>query len=123
MVTKRNGKIAGRGAETRAERRRFLGQNGNLSRGDAAPRKGVSLHLLGDQGVLFDLPAQRLYAANTTASFIWCCLEERRPLRETCERLADTFGLRLADAETYVEGMVSQWRELGLIDGGPSLGG
>ncbi|MBE0532487.1 MAG: PqqD family protein [Rhodospirillales bacterium] len=100
-----------------------MGQSDGPSRGDAVPRKGVSLHLLGDQGVLFDLPAQRLYAANTTASFIWCCLEERRPLRETCERLADTFGLRLADAETYVEGMVTQWRDLGLIDGGPYRGG
>lgn len=89
----------------------------------AAPRQGVSLHLLGDQGVLFDFPAQRLYAANTTASFIWCCLEERRPLREICGRLADTFGLRLADAVTYVEGILAEWRKLGLIDGGPDRGG
>ncbi len=117
-MTKRAGKM-----DIRAERQRTSMQVVGPSAGDAVPRRGVSLHLLGDQGVLFDFPAQRLYAANATASFIWCCLEERRTRRQTCERLAETFGLRLADAETYVEAMLVQWRELGLIDGGPRRGG
>ena len=86
---------------------------------EAVPRQGVSLHLLGDEGVLFDAPGQRLYAANTTASFIWCCLEEGRPLRETGQALADTFGVPLAEAEAHVEAMVAQWRTLDLVEGGP----
>ena len=90
----------------------MMKNTGTAGRGmDAVPRQGVSLHLLGDQGVLFDFPAQRLYAANTTASFIWCCLEERQPSQEICGRLADTFGLRLAEAETYVAGMLAEWRD------------
>lgn len=89
-----------------------------LPSGDAAvPGPRVSLHLLGDDGVLLDAARQRLYAVNTTAAFIWCCLEERVATAEIGARLARVFGVGRGDAERHVARIVARWRELRLVGG------
>ena len=81
------------------------------------PHTGVSLHFLGEEGVLFDARQQKLYATNTAATFVWCCLEENLPQGEICERLSRTFKFRPADASAYVNQIVARWRDVGLVDG------
>lgn len=80
----------------------------------------VSLHFLGAGGLLFDSANQKLYAANTTATFIWCCLEDAQPVRDIVERLQRTFGLSSSEADTAVAHALKSWHEVGLLDGSVS---
>ena len=79
-------------------------------------RADVSLHFLGSGGVLFDAAAQKLYAANTTATFIWCCRDEGDPPQRIAERLVHTFALSRAAADAAVDQAFDAWRRLGLLD-------
>ena len=85
------------------------------------PRRHVSLHFLGDEGVLFDAAAQRLYAVNTTATCVWCCLEEEMSPARIAERLNDAFGLAKSEAMSYVTDIVARWRELRLVSDSQSF--
>jgi hypothetical protein len=85
-----------------------------------APAAGVRLFLLDDEGLLFSAAVQTIHALNTTAAFIWCCLEERQTLGEAAARLADSFGFSPADAGRHVAIMLDTWRGLGLLAGGAS---
>jgi hypothetical protein len=86
-----------------------------------APRRRVSLHFLGDEGVLFDAAGQKLYALNTTATFIWCCLEDRLRLPEVAGKLTGVFGIRPAEARSYVDEIIGRWREFQLVGAPGSL--
>jgi hypothetical protein len=79
------------------------------------PPQHVSLHFVGEEGVLFDAASQRLYAVNTTAAFIWCCLEDRLAAPVIAERLQSTFKLDPSAAHTYVTEIVGRWSQLGLF--------
>ena len=37
---------------------------------------GLRLFLLEDEGILFSEGHQEVYALNTPATYVWCCLEE-----------------------------------------------
>lgn len=76
----------------------------------------VSLHFLGDGGVLFDAASQKVYAANTMATFIWCCLEEGEAPPGIAGRLQQTFGLSHPDAVGALDAALASWREIGLVD-------
>lgn len=86
---------------------------------EIAASPGVTLHFLGNEGVLFDATAQKLYAANTTATFIWCCLEDGLTRADMAVQLSKVFGVPRADAATYVDEILGRWLELGLM-GRPS---
>ena len=75
----------------------------------------VSVHFLEREGILFDAAAQRLYAANTSATFIWCCLEEGLAERQVIHRLQAAFGISREDAGAYLNAAILNWRELGLV--------
>lgn len=85
--------------------------------GGTRVRPDVSLHIMGVGGVLFDGKSQRLYGANTSATFIWCHLEEGASPAAIVGRLAEVFGVPLSEAAAHVELSLRQWRELGLLDG------
>jgi len=85
------------------------------ARAAVMPRRHVSLHFLGDDGALFDAAAQRLYAINTTATYIWCCLEEELSPARIAERLNSAFGLARSEASSYVNDIIARWRELRLV--------
>lgn len=80
-----------------------------------ATRRHVSLHFIADEGVLFDASAQRIHAINNTAALIWCCLEEELPPARIAERLRETTGLAKSEAVSYVNEIISRWRELRLV--------
>ncbi|MBI3452263.1 MAG: hypothetical protein HY057_05410 [Rhodospirillales bacterium] len=85
----------------------------------AALRSDVSLHILGDEAVLFDGARQLLYAANTVAAFIWCRLEDRLSPADIAADVATTFSLPRPTADIYVADSLAAWRDLGLIDSAP----
>ncbi len=78
-------------------------------------RADVSLHIIGTAGVLFDGQSQRLYGANTMATFIWCHLEDGLEPAAIVERVRDVFGVAAAEAAANVELSLGQWRKLGLL--------
>lgn len=79
-------------------------------------RSGVSLHFLEDSGLLFDADAGKLYSLNTTATFIWCQLQERAGVDQIVLQLMSTFGLRGDAARDYLDAILRQWRDLGLLE-------
>jgi hypothetical protein len=84
--------------------------------GDGSPiRPDVSLHIMGSGGILFDGHSQRLYGANTMATFIWCHLEDGLASPVIEERVRDVFGIAAEDAAAHVALSLQQWRELGLL--------
>jgi len=78
-------------------------------------RDGVSLHLVGDEGVLLDGLSQCLYRANATATFIWFCLEDGLSPEESGRHLQRTFGTTETIAKHYVAEAIREWTTLGLL--------
>lgn len=77
----------------------------------------VRLFLLNDAGIVFSESAQKLFALNTSATFIWCCLEEGHGSSETAGKLQETFGISGQDAQGYVSASLADWRDLGFLAG------
>lgn len=80
-----------------------------------ARRGDVSVHFLGTGAVLFDPVSQNVFGINTTATFIWCCLEDGDAPMRVVERLHESFGLTLAQAQAALDGALTEWRRYGLI--------
>jgi hypothetical protein len=80
-------------------------------------RPNVSVHFLEREGILFDATVQRVYAANTSATFIWCCLEEGLAPLQIVHRLQAVFSITHEAAAAYFDAAVENWRDLGLISG------
>lgn len=81
------------------------------------PRPGVTLHVLDDNGVLFDPRGQQLYVVNGTATLIWMCLADRLTQHETVEWLVQARLAGRSDAERYVARIIDAWLAFGLLDG------
>jgi hypothetical protein len=80
-----------------------------------SPAPDITLHFLDEAGVLFDASRRRLFRLNTTAAYIWCCLEEGQS-RGTIQRgLEETFGLTPKLAASHLDGIFSDWAALGLL--------
>lgn len=77
---------------------------------------GATLFVLDDEGVFFFEPRQELYVFNTTATFVWCCLEEGFAPAEIARTYADAFGLDAAEATRQVHDLLNQWWGLGYIE-------
>lgn len=77
----------------------------------------VALFLLDEGGVVLCEGNQNVYGLNTTATFIWCCCEEGMTTAEIAASATRTFGISPAEAETYTQNIVEEWRSLGLLDG------
>lgn len=82
---------------------------------DVRPGAHVTLHLLEQQGVVFDAARQAAYAVNQTGTFIWCCLESGMAISEIVARLERTFVITRDRAVDYLETAVRHWRDLGLV--------
>ena len=91
-----------------------------MNRQSPALSKDVSLFILYDVGIVFSESSQENYKLNTTATFIWCQLEEGLSEAEIAEVLAATFGYRGADAEHYVRAAILDWRSRRFLAGQPA---
>lgn len=84
----------------------------------AAPAPAASrftLHYLDDTAVLFDSAAQRLYALNATAAYIWSCLEQLMPAGMVVQSLCETFGFPATLAESHVRDVMASRQRLSLV--------
>ena len=73
----------------------------------------VCLFVLGDEGVLFSETRQELYTLNTSATLLWCLLEEGASLDSLVDAYARTFGLTGPAAEQHVYPILRRWFGLG----------
>ena len=75
----------------------------------------ISLHFLDTEAVLFDSARQCLYSSNTTATFIWCCLEEGMSPSTIADTMAEHFGMTPAAARAATGQALRQWHALKLV--------
>lgn len=73
-----------------------------------------TLHYIGHEAVLFDAIAQRLYALNGTAAFIWTCFEQSMSPQEIADRLCSTFGFAPTVSQAHVRDVMAAWHDLSL---------
>jgi hypothetical protein len=87
------------------------------------PAPFVTLHIIEDEGVLFDAGRQCAYAINATATFIWCSLESGLPPADIVRRLEQTFAITRASAAEYVDTALRNWRDCQLVTTGSEAPG
>lgn len=75
----------------------------------------ASFLLLGSEGILLRHETQRLYYLNTTAAFVWCCLEEGLDPSAIAPAVAEQFGISISVARRDVFAALSLWQSEGLI--------
>jgi hypothetical protein len=85
------------------------------------PAPGVRLFIVDDQSVVYSHAAQKLFAFNTAATFIWCALEIDPDPKAAARELAAHAGIDGAEARRRVREALKSWRGLGLIGGGKGL--
>ncbi len=79
----------------------------------------MSLHFVGEGGVLLDQARQRLYALNACATLIWCSLKDGTSAEEVSRSLAEQFALPADAAASYVAGVLRWHGSLGPHDANP----
>jgi hypothetical protein len=82
------------------------------------PAPGVRLFIVDDQSVVYSHTAQKLFAFNTAATFIWCAFELHSKAAAVARELSDSTGIPKEDARARVAEAVRSWRELGLLGAG-----
>ena len=76
---------------------------------------GPKLHLLDSEGILFCQVTHRLFYLNTTAAYLWCCLEEGLDLRATSDALSEQFGILPEDAAKDIAACLADWQSHGFL--------
>ena len=72
----------------------------------------MSVHFLGEEGLLLDSPHQRLYALNASATFIWRGLSGGRTPAEIGRQFGEHFAVPRDLAASYVADVLGQYEEL-----------
>ncbi len=70
---------------------------------------GLSIHLLGEEGLLLDSQHQRLYALNASATFIWRRLLGGKTLAEIGRLFGEHFAVPRDVAAAYVDDVLDQY--------------
>jgi hypothetical protein len=73
---------------------------------------GLSVHFVGEGGLLLDSARQRLYALNPSAALIWSCLKEGKPPADVASYLAEQLAVPSDEAAAYVATVLQQYRSL-----------
>src|SRR5579883_524720 len=73
---------------------------------------GLSVHLLGEEGLLLDSPHLRLYALNASAAFIWQGLSGGRTPAEIGRLFGEHFAVPRDLAAAYVANVLDQYEGL-----------
>jgi len=71
--------------------------------------EGPSFFLLEDEGVLFSEGQQELYALNTPATYVWCCLEEGLTSDQISAAFSTSFDVPLEQAARATGDLLSRW--------------
>jgi hypothetical protein len=81
------------------------------------PAADTLLHFLDDGGLLFSEDSQELYILNASAAFVWSCLENALERDEIVAIVERDYGVASPEAESQIDGLLLQWRALGLLAG------
>ena len=73
----------------------------------------LSLHRIGDEGLLLDAGRQRLYALNACATFIWRQLTSGCSPDQASRSLSEHYALSSASAASFVADALRQYETLG----------
>jgi hypothetical protein len=87
----------------------------------AGIEEGLSLFLLDDAGILFSESQQELYALNTPATYVWCCLEEGMTPHQISAAFSASFDVPLHQAVQVTGDLLSRWQSFGYIQGIPDI--
>jgi hypothetical protein len=79
------------------------------------PAPGVRLFIVDDQSVVYSHAAQKLFAFNTAATFIWCAFEIHSSPAAVARELAEGTGIGAKEARKRVGEALQSWRSLGLL--------
>lgn len=88
---------------------------------EGGPADGVTSHWLGEQLLVFSEPTQTLYSFNSTAAFIWLCLESGLTRQQTAAAIADTFKVGIDTASLDVDTILGTWHAVGLLRSGTAV--
>jgi uncharacterized protein (UPF0276 family) len=75
----------------------------------------AALFVLDDAGILFSAARQELSLCNTSATLIWCLVEEGLSVQEIIESYGQALSLDEAEATDHVSASLRQWFGLGHI--------
>ncbi len=79
------------------------------------------LFVIDDEGLFFSGVRGELYIFNMTATFVWCALEAGLSPAEISAAYAETFAREPALADAEITELLSQWQDLGYIEGAESI--
>jgi hypothetical protein len=74
--------------------------------------EALSLHYIGEQGLLLDAGRERLYALNACAAFVWSRLKGGASQAEAERALIEQFALPVETAASYVRDALRQYESL-----------
>lgn len=69
----------------------------------------LSVHAIGEEGLLLDPARHRLYALNASAAFIWCLLKDGQSPDEASRSLSVQFAVPMSEATAYVADVLRQY--------------
>ena len=72
----------------------------------------LSLHHIGEEGLLLDPANRRLYALNASAAFIWSLLKDGKSPAEVSRALNEQFAVPADAAASYVANVLRQYEAL-----------
>jgi hypothetical protein len=81
------------------------------------PARKTHLFVLDEQGVFYADADQELHVFNTSATFVWCCLEEGMDRRTIQTLYADRFGLEPGAASREVGALLRRFERRGWVQG------
>ncbi len=84
--------------------------------GAVRQRRDLSIHFLGDQGIVLDPVAQKVYRLDQVSTLVWCLLDEGLTVGAIKTRLQRDHGLPLDDADGSVDIALAAWDRQGLLD-------
>lgn len=79
------------------------------------PAPQTRLFLVDDQGIVFSQFQQKLFTLNTTACFIWICLEMEYPAERIAEEYRLAFSVDREEARDAVGRIIRQWLDLEMV--------
>ncbi len=77
----------------------------------------IALYTLQNEGVLFSSSRQEIHCLNTTATFIWLCLEDGLTVVATVDEYAEAFGVPGQEATDLALASLREWQCMGYLWG------
>ncbi len=77
---------------------------------------GIHSYLLGEEILLFSERAGTIFRLNSSAAFIWCCIEEGLDRTAITDELVTAFNLAAPQAIENLHQILVEWESLGLLN-------